>query len=86
MLGMMVRLSLAPVIACICVCSNKTESTSTGDREPSTKPGGARSALSVTVCEQPTTTAATHPISTTLADAVVVEINRSTRHRILLAE
>jgi len=50
------------------------------------KPGGARSALPVTVCEQPTTTAATHPTSATLRDAVMVEIYRSTGHRILLAE
>ena len=45
MLGMIVRSSPAPVIARICDWSSITVSTSTGDRDSSSRPGAARTAL-----------------------------------------
>ena len=53
MLGTIVRFSPAPVIARICAWSSITASTSIGDRDSSSMPGAARSAVPSTICAQP---------------------------------
>jgi hypothetical protein len=53
---MIVKSSPAPVMARICDWSSITVSTSTGDRDPSSISGAARSARPPTVCAQPAAT------------------------------